>query len=207
MGQAASCVVVDLDGTLADVGHRRRFIKGGKRDWKAFHEACIHDKPNGWCVRLILALRAAGYEIHLVSGRSHAVERLTLRWLARVFKGDLSGLHLDLLRPHGRLTKDTDLKREWLRRFGKDKVLFAVDDRKRIVDMWREEGVVCLQCDDWEEREQAAALALRVRAVEDRGDARPRAGALSGARAEGSPSRPAGGRPSCRPPARRRAPG
>lgn len=162
-------VVVDLDGTLANVDHRRRFLTAPRRDWKAFHEACIHDPPNPWCVRLIQALRRDGLLIELVSGRSPAVEGLTRRWLGRVFKGDLSAMTLTLLRPRGRAVKDVELKREWLRAFGPERVLFAVDDRKRVVDMWREEGIVCLQCDDWEEREAAEEVALRVRAREDRG--------------------------------------
>jgi hypothetical protein len=28
----------------------------------------------------------------------------------------------------------------------KRKVLFVVEDRNRVVEMWREEGLVCLQC-------------------------------------------------------------
>jgi len=27
------------------------------------------------------------------------------------------------------------------------KVLFAIDDRQQVVDMWRSKGIVCLQCD------------------------------------------------------------
>ncbi len=161
-------VVVDLDGTLADIEHRRRFITGARRDWKSFHESCARDAPNAWCVRLVCALRAAGLQIQLVSGRARAVEKQTLEWLSRVFDGDLSGMTLVLLRAHDDKTKDTELKREWLHAFGKDRVLFAVDDRKRVVDMWREEGVICLQCDDWEERASAAEVGSRALAAEDR---------------------------------------
>lgn len=155
-------VVVDLDGTLADIEHRRHFIRGKRRDWKAFHEACAFDAPNEWCVRLVKAMRAAGLRIELVSGRSRAVERETLDWLSRVFDGDLSGMKLTLLRMHGNMTKDVELKREWLHAYGKRRILFAVDDRMRVVAMFREEGIVCLQCDDWEEREQAPQVALRL---------------------------------------------
>ena len=167
--QAKTHVVVDLDGTLANVDHRRHLIRGGRRDWKAFHEACIDDAPNEWCVRLIQTLRAAGYGIELASGRSQTVEALTLQWLERVFAGDLSGIRLVLLRPRGSSVPDTELKREWARSFGKKRILFAVCDRGRVVRMWREEGVTCLQCDDWEEREAAEGVAERVRATEDRG--------------------------------------
>jgi hypothetical protein len=30
---------------------------------------------------------------------------------------------------------------------GKD-ILFAVDDRQQVVDMWRRNGITCLQCDE-----------------------------------------------------------
>ena len=161
-------IVVDLDGTLADVEHRRRFITGKKKDWKKFHEECVNDPPNEWCVRLILAMRIAGCKVEVVSARSQEVEALTRQWLERTFAGDVSGLNLVLLRAGGSFAHDVDLKRGWLRRFGKERILFAVDDRRRVVDMWREEGLVCLQCDDWEEREAAAEVGAGVRAAEDR---------------------------------------
>lgn len=160
---AKTHVVVDLDGTLANVDHRRPLIKGKRRDWDAFHRACVDDPPNEWCVRLVQALRAAGLTIELVSGRSQEVQDLTATWLERTFGGSLDGINLVLLRPRGSAVKDTELKRRWLHGFGKEKILFAVDDRKRVVDMWREEGITCLQCDDWEEREAAAEIALRAR--------------------------------------------
>ena len=31
------------------------------------------------------------------------------------------------------------------------RVLFVVDDRQRVVDMWRAEGITCLQCEAWPE--------------------------------------------------------
>ena len=52
---------------------------------------------------------------------------------------------------HDKFTPDQDLKRTWLNQFGKEDILFVVDDRQKVVDMWREEGLTCLQCADWEE--------------------------------------------------------
>ncbi|WP_440616208.1 phosphatase domain-containing protein [Cysteiniphilum sp. 6C5] len=45
--------------------------------------------------------------------------------------------------------KDAIIKKEilgLLRQEGKE-ILFAVDDRQQVVDMWRENGITCLQCD------------------------------------------------------------
>ena len=35
---------------------------------------------------------------------------------------------------------------DMFRKEGRD-IAFAVDDRQQVVDMWRENGVLCLQCD------------------------------------------------------------
>jgi hypothetical protein len=58
---------------------------------------------------------------------------------------------LFMLRRGSDSTPDTVLKKEWLDSFGKDNIIFVVDDRQRVVDMWRASGVVCLQCDTWPE--------------------------------------------------------
>ena len=38
------------------------------------------------------------------------------------------------------------IKREMLIGIDKSKILFMVEDRSRVVEMWRSEGLVCLQC-------------------------------------------------------------
>jgi hypothetical protein len=38
------------------------------------------------------------------------------------------------------------VKREMLTGLDKSKILFVVEDRNRVVEMWRSEGLVCLQC-------------------------------------------------------------
>ena len=56
-----------------------------------------------------------------------------------------------MLREDGDNTPDQELKRAWLHAYGKERILFTVDDRQKVVDMWREEGLTCLQCADWKE--------------------------------------------------------
>lgn len=169
-------IIVDLDGTLCDVEHRRHLIRGRVRDYDAFHARCVDDPPNPWCVQLIKTFRAAGYFIRIVSGRPRSVERETIEWLICAL-GSLDGMTVELLREPGEHAPDTELKRAWLREQDRRRILFAVDDRRRIVDMWREEGIVCLQCDDWEEREAAekAAASPAVQASKrfDRAAKRP----------------------------------
>lgn len=160
MASERPIVIVDLDGTLANVDHRRALVKGRHRDYDRFHALCTDDPPNAWCVRLVEAMRAAGFEIRIVSGRPVSVLPQTREWLSRVFPG-APDLSVELLRSPGDSTPDVELKRLWLRGIDKSRVAFCVDDRKRIVDMWRAEGLICLQCDDWEEREAAARARAR----------------------------------------------
>jgi hypothetical protein len=44
------------------------------------------------------------------------------------------------------MRSDVKAKREMLRGVDKDKILFVVEDRSRVVEMWRSEGLTCLQC-------------------------------------------------------------
>ena len=152
-------VVVDLDGTLADIDHRVHFIRREKPDWNAFYKACMGDTPNRWCVKIIDNVAPAlGVRLMIVSARSKLVEQETRDWLnnnlTAFFRGDVE---LVMLREDGDHTEDTELKRRWLASVGGAKaVLFAIDDRQKVVDMWRREGVVCLQAYAWDEFKKEA---------------------------------------------------
>ena len=44
-GAARGLAVFDVDGVLADVGHRLRHLEGGRKDWGAFFAAAEKDPP------------------------------------------------------------------------------------------------------------------------------------------------------------------
>jgi len=140
-------VVFDIDGTLADIEHRLKYIKGEKQDWTKFYEEAKNDKLNVWCEQLMACFYMDNYKVYLVSGRPVMEFEATRKWLK---KHDVAFDKLFLLRTDTR-KQDTELKREWLQEY-KDRILFVVDDRQRVVDMYREEGTVCLQCQSWEEK-------------------------------------------------------
>jgi hypothetical protein len=54
------------------------------------------------------------------------------------------------MRPAGDYTADDVMKEGWLacRILPHYRVLFALDDRKRVADMWRRNGITCLHCDE-----------------------------------------------------------
>lgn len=148
-------IIVDLDGTLANVDHRLNLVRRKKKWFDKFYELAWKDKPNEWCFELVKAMMALGHEVHIVSARPKSLEDKTINWLLKNgLDGSSERLHLWLLRKEKDFRPDTILKRDWLHGTTsplKKDILFVVDDRKRVVEMWRAEGLVCLQCYEWEE--------------------------------------------------------
>ena len=141
-----SVVLFDIDGTIADIEHRRSYLEGSVPDWKSFNAAMGDDTPNSPIVDLYKTLYNSGkYELILVSGRGEESRKLTEQWLSW---NNIPFENL-LMRPMKDSRPDVVIKKEILdslRSQGKE-ILFVVDDRQQVVDMWRENGVTCLQCD------------------------------------------------------------
>ena len=148
--QLKDTIVVDLDGTLANIDHRLHYVKREKPDWDAFYAACDKDTPNEWCLHLLQAFHESfyQYEVLIVSARRKSEQIKTMVWMR---SHNVRFDQIFLLREDGNHEEDTVLKKRWLDRYGKDRILFVVDDRQKVVDMWRAEGLVCLQCYAWKE--------------------------------------------------------
>lgn len=136
-------IIADLDGTISLVDHRRHFVEGEKKDWQAFYQACIEDGANQPVIELLDRMSRDGFIINIFSGREESVRKQTEFWLHNEFVPYDSLL----MRPTGDYTPDDQLKRDWLYLNAdlKDKVLFVLDDRQKVVDMWRQEGLTCFQ--------------------------------------------------------------
>lgn len=135
-------VIFDIDGTLADVSERIHHVKKKPKNWNAFFQGMAQDKAIHSMVRLCNVLYESGIKILLCSGRSEEHRPQTVQWLAQ--QG--VNYHELILRPDGDKRTDTIVKREMLAGIDRSKVLFVVEDRSRVVEMWRSEGLVCLQC-------------------------------------------------------------
>src|SRR5205823_9235599 len=67
--QVRNVVLVDMDGTLADVTHRLHWIRGSKKkNWKRFFQEMSKDPPNPVVLEWVKNL-VPEYEIFIVSGR------------------------------------------------------------------------------------------------------------------------------------------
>lgn len=134
-------VIFDLDGTIADNEHRRHLVADGHTDWDTFYENCGQDLPVWSVITIMRLLWAVGDTIVILSGRSDVVRIKTKRWLKRY---DVP-YHLLMMRPKGDSTPDEELKKEWLSGYDKTEIRCVFDDRQKVVDMWRAEGLTCLQ--------------------------------------------------------------
>ena len=135
-------VITDLDGTLSDAEHRVHLLERTPKDWDAFFEASRDDAPIWPVIRVVQALKAAGHQIHVITGRSDSTRAGPVAWFER------HGVPFDRLlrRENGDFTPDDGLKRSWfLQEYRPEDVLLVLDDRAKVVKMWRELGLVCLQ--------------------------------------------------------------
>jgi phosphoglycolate phosphatase-like HAD superfamily hydrolase len=138
-------IVFDLDGTLALDHHRTHYLRGDVKYWDEYFNACLHDEPNRPILEILKLYAWAGVEVAIWTGRSAKVRDLTLQWLDENNIRDL--LTEFRMRDIDDRTQDDQLKQFWLnevRSLGK-RVDLVFEDRQRVVDMWRSEGIVCCQ--------------------------------------------------------------
>lgn len=147
--------IFDLDGTIS-LSHHRAHLIGNKDDpdrWQKFSEACDQDPPNHSVISVLTALLMLRADVRIWTGRCESVRKKTITWMREhaipegLVKTRL--LHWMLvMRPVGDHTEDTELKRAWLRALPPEdlgRIMGVFEDRQRMVDMWREEGLPCFQ--------------------------------------------------------------
>ena len=139
-------VIFDIDGTLADIAHRRGFLDSDRPDWFRFNDAMGKDTPNVPVVELYQTLWNSGvYDLQIVTGRNERFRKVTETWLTwNEIPFNRVSMRADKDQRPDNIIKGEIL--EMFRKEGRD-IAFAVDDRQQVVDMWRENGVLCLQCD------------------------------------------------------------
>ena len=143
-------VIFDLDGTLALIDARRKLATkpNGKMNWDIFFDPknIDLDLPNHAVIAMAQTLKAAGHRIIIFSGRSKATKDATNVWLKKF------NVPCDVLkmRPTSRdfmFMPDDKLKQMWLDNLFADKsdIICVFDDRQKVVDMWRDNGLTCMQ--------------------------------------------------------------
>lgn len=133
-------IIFDIDGTLAirDTGPNGR----GPFDWDRVGEDTVNE-PVMLVARILgFAVPFGGLEILFFSGRNEVCREQTEMWLDQHFGYDFK-LYM---RPAGDNRPDHEVKREMLLGAqGFYRIVAVFDDRNQVVDMWRANGITCMQ--------------------------------------------------------------
>ncbi|AZV01346.1 3'-phosphatase, 5'-polynucleotide kinase [Shigella phage vB_SdyM_006] len=130
-------IIVDIDGTIADNNHRSPHDL--YKLWK--------DTPRQNVINHINMMHDLGVEILLTSGREEGEEKEhrigTEKWLNK------HGVKYSklIMRSHKDHRKDSIVKKELFYKHiaNRYNVLYVLDDRQQVVDMWRVLGLECWQ--------------------------------------------------------------
>lgn len=155
-------IIFDIDGTLADVEHRRHLLSGAKPAWGKFFDEMVNDPPlRDVCLLAELLgdhplVHQGAIKLFLFSGRPETHRKETEDWLLKHARSYFQNAEALLMRGEGDYRADTIVKKDMLRSLwcGGYDVRLVIDDRPSVCEMWVNEGVTCLQhvsqLDQWE---------------------------------------------------------
>ena len=126
-------IICDIDGTLAEMTGRSPY------DYTRVKEDILKQP----IAEIIEKFQNDGYKIILLSGREDSCRDDTIEWLA---DNSVDFDHLFMRKTKdGR--EDSIIKKELFEAHVEKEfqVLFVLDDRNRVVDLWRSLGMTCLQ--------------------------------------------------------------
>lgn len=137
-----ACVLVDVDGVIANGWHRQHFLQNGRRDWKGFFAAADGDAPIAGSQQLLSSFDSQLCVV-LLTARPDSLYETTLAWLAEhdyrwdvlIMRGRKDG---HIASPEFKRRSIGELRdRGFLPQLG-------MDDDQRNIDMLNEEGIAAL---------------------------------------------------------------
>jgi len=129
-------VICDLDGTLCDIEHRLQYAKGETKDWGKFFSLISEDTLRQDVKDKFLPV--SGHDLILVSARPEDYRGATEDWLEK------NGIYYSLLimRESNDKRDDTEVKKQIYDKYLKNlDIVRVIDDRPKVVRMWRELGL------------------------------------------------------------------
>ena len=156
-------VVFDLDGTLANDEDRVHHIRKSPKDWDSYFKECYDDSAHHETFEILKTLVSYHHQVEIWSGRTagekYEIRGLTLAWLSKngvSVRGEIQTMlghkviEKLLMRSYKDLSDDDELKRRWLNtaREADQTPDLVFEDRRRVVEMYRGEGIACFQVAD-----------------------------------------------------------
>ncbi|MCA1822676.1 MAG: hypothetical protein ABR520_01265 [Mycobacteriales bacterium] len=154
LSELAPLAVVDIDGVVADVRHRLRYVESRPKQWDRFFAAAVDDQPLREGLAVVSRL-ADGHEVVFLTGRPERCRADTEAWLAT---HGLAG-HRVVMRREGDRRPARQAKRDELRRLARGRtVAVVVDDDPEVCAELTADGWPVLVA-DWMPRPESLHVA------------------------------------------------
>lgn len=144
-------IIVDIDNTLANNSHRYELATNSDNtiNWDVLYDYdnVISDKPIQFIIDSVQIWKRLGYKVVLFTSRPERIKKATEYWLKK-YDVPYDELYMRSIEDH--YIKDTELKLKMYNQFVNEEVLFAIDDKQDIIDLWEQLGIRCYKVDSIE---------------------------------------------------------
>jgi hypothetical protein len=135
-------IIVDIDGTLANSKQRHQLATKSDDtiNWDLLYDYnnVIEDKPIQYIIDSVKIWKQLGYKIVLFTSRPERIREATEYWLSK-YEIPYDELYMRSIEDH--YIKDTELKLKMYNEFVDEEVLFAIEDKQEIIDVWKRLGI------------------------------------------------------------------
>lgn len=141
-------VLIDMDGTLANVSGIRHHVAARPKRFDLFHAESVDCPPNQQAVDLAREAHAAGQAVLIVTARRAMWRHHTAWFLA------MHGIPSDAMFMRGNEDhrKDVEVKRDILAQIRQTWTpVLAVDDNPNVLALWDAEGIPTVVIPGWED--------------------------------------------------------
>lgn len=131
--------IIDIDGTIAEVGARGRYFEQNPIDWDAFYRDNFDDKPIKNVCDFVKIMRKE-YDIVFCTARRECVRQKTQLWLSKNLGFEPSDYTLIM-------RNDTDTRPDYIQKIDsfmhattpeeRGRVSFVVEDSTTMAVMWK----------------------------------------------------------------------
>lgn len=148
-------IIVDLDGTLIDSPSIMQYTNyfDNTIAWDSWIEATRYSHANHWCMEICKKFYDDGYKLLFLTARTNnPLNRdITEQWLTNnLLQNNIKDWEL-IMRDENDTRMDSEAKlSKYLSEIAPHyNVLFAIDDKKSNIDLWRHLGIAALHCADY----------------------------------------------------------
>ena len=112
-------IVFDIDGTLADLSHRLKFVSGEHKDWERFYQGVGEDEvivPIAQLFAMYASSLPPDSKLLCITGRPERTRAATLKWFREKIGPEPDAIYM---RKDHDFRPDVEIKREWVEKLRK----------------------------------------------------------------------------------------